>query len=130
MGNLQLIGVDMRPEIYRLTQGVVSSDHFAINLLCVARAQISDPKSSFETSKNYRDEILARLQSVLRAACAQKTRLDIQINHEDFNNTVQKAANLTLRDIGCECVTFELLQADATGAVADLDDKRMGFGPH
>jgi hypothetical protein len=48
----------------------------------------------------------------------------------DFNSVAQKAANLTLRDIGCECTSFELLQAESTGAVVDLDDKRMGFGPH
>jgi regulator of protease activity HflC (stomatin/prohibitin superfamily) len=130
VGGRQVIRVDMRPEVYRLAQGAVSSDHCAINLLCIARTQITNPRASFESSKNYRDEIFVRLQSVLKAVCLQNSRLEIQTSHDDFNKAAQIAANLTLRDIGCECVGFEILQAEATGAVADLDEKRMGFGPH
>jgi hypothetical protein len=120
----------MRPEVFRLTQGAISSDHFAVNLLYVARTQIVDPKISFESTKDYRDEIVVRLQSTVKTVCGLKPRLDIQMNHQDFNGSAQNAANLALRDIGCECITFELLQAESTGAIADLDNKRMGFGPH
>jgi regulator of protease activity HflC (stomatin/prohibitin superfamily) len=130
IGNLQLVKIDMRSEVVRFTQGAISSDNFAMNLLCVARTQITDPKASFEGSKNYRDEIFVRLQSVVKTVCGQKTRIDIQMNHQDFNDSAKKAANLTLRDIGCECATFELLQVESTGAVTDLDNKRVGFGPH
>jgi regulator of protease activity HflC (stomatin/prohibitin superfamily) len=129
-GNLQLIRIDLRPEVFRLTQGAISSDHFAVNLLYVARTQIVDPKISFESTKDYRDEIVVRLQSTVKTVCGLKPRLDIQMNHQDFNGSAQNAANLALRDIGCECITFELLQAESTGAIADLDNKRMGFGPH
>ncbi len=127
MSNLQLIRVDMRSEVFRFAQGAFSSEHFAVNLLCVARAQITDPKVSFESTKSYRDEIFARLQSVVKTVCSQKTRLEIQMDQQDFNSSAQKASNLTLRDIGCECMTFELLQVEFTGAVADLDNKEDGF---
>ena len=130
IGNRQLVRIDMRSEVFRLTQGAISSDHFGVNLLYVARAQIVDPRASFENTKNYKDEIFVRLQSVVKSVCAQKPRIEIQMNHDDFNTSAQKAANLALRDIGCECMTFELLQAESTGAIADLDNKRMGFGPH
>ena len=130
IGNLQLVKIDMRPEVFRLTQGAISSDHFAVNLLYVARAQIVDPRASFESTKNYRDEIFVRLQSVVKLVCSQKSRLEIQTSDQDFNSSAQKAASLVLHDIGCECMTFELLQAESTGAVADMDSKKMGFGPH
>lgn len=128
--NLQLVRIDMRPEVYRITQNAISSDHFAVNLLYVARAQIVDPRASFESTKNYRDDIFVRLQSVVKNVCGQKPRLEIQMNHDGFSKSAQNAANLALHDLGCECLTFELLQTDSVGAVADLDDKRMGFGPH
>jgi regulator of protease activity HflC (stomatin/prohibitin superfamily) len=128
--NRQLIRIDLRPEVYRLGQGVISSDHFAINVLYVARAQISDPRASFETTKNYRDDIVVRLQSVVKRVCSEKTRMQTQTNHQDFDDSARQAANLALRDIGCECVSFELLQAEPTGAVSELDDRRVGFGPH
>jgi len=35
---------------------------------------------------------------------------------------VQKAASQILRAIGCECLTFELLQVDSAGAVPELDN--------
>jgi regulator of protease activity HflC (stomatin/prohibitin superfamily) len=128
--NRQLIRIDLRPEVYRLGQGVISSDHFAINVLYVARAQISDARLSFESTKNYRDEIVVRLQSVVKKVCSEKSRLQIQTNHQDLDDSARQTANLALRDIGGECVTFELLQAEPTGAVAELDDRRVGFGPH
>jgi regulator of protease activity HflC (stomatin/prohibitin superfamily) len=128
--NLQLVRIDMRPEVYRITQSAISSDHFAVNLLYVARAQIVDPRTALESTKNYRDEVVVRLQSVVKNVCSEKPRLEIQMNHEGFNDSAKRSANLSLRDLGCECLTFELLQADSAGAIADLDDKRMGFGPH
>jgi regulator of protease activity HflC (stomatin/prohibitin superfamily) len=129
-GNLNLARIDLRPEVYRLEQSAISSDHFAVNLLFIARTQIIDARASFEMTKNYRDEIVIRLQSVVKAVCSQKSRTDIQTSHEDFDSNVRRAANVALRDIGCECMTFELLQSESTGAVAELDNKRMGFGPH
>jgi regulator of protease activity HflC (stomatin/prohibitin superfamily) len=128
--NRQLIRIDLRPEVYRLTQGVISSDHFAVNVLYVARAQITNSRTSFETTKNYSDEIVVRLQSVVKRVCGEKSRMQIQTDHQGFDESARQAASLALRDIGCECVTFELLQAEPTGAVAELDDRRVGFGPH
>ena len=51
-----------------------------------------------------------------------KARLEIQTDHQTFSNNVQMAASQILRAIGCECLTFELLQIDSAGAVAELDN--------
>lgn len=129
-GSRQLARIDLRPEVFRFTQGAVSADRFAVNLIYVARTQIVDPRAAFESTQNYRDEIYIRLQSIVKAVCSRKPRLEIQMDHQSFSNSVQKAASQVLRSIGCECLTFELLQVDSTGPVAELDNRRMGFTAH
>ena len=126
-GSRQLARIDRRPEVFRFTQGAVSADRFAVNLVYVARTQIVDPRASFESTQNYRDEVFIRLQSVVKAVCSRKPRLEIQMDHQSFSNSAQKAASQVLRAIGCECLTFELLQVDSSGPVVDLDNRRMGF---
>lgn len=126
-GSRQLVRIDLRPEVFRFTQGAVSSDRLAINLVYAARTQIVDPKAAFESTQNYREEISIRLQSVVKAVCSRKPRLDIQLDHQSFSNSAQKAASQVLRAIGCECLTFELLQIDFAGPVVELDNGRMGY---
>jgi regulator of protease activity HflC (stomatin/prohibitin superfamily) len=126
-GSRQLARIDLRPEVFRFTQGAVSADRFAVNLVYVVRSQIVDPRASLESTQNYRDEICIRLQSVVKAVCSRKPRLEIQMDHQTFSNSVQKAANQVLRSIGCECLTFELLQVDSAGPIAELDNRRRAF---
>ena len=126
-GSRQLARIDMRPEVFRFAQGAVSSDRIAINLVYAVRTQIVDPRAAFESTQNYRDEISIRLQSVVKAVCSRKPRLEIQTDHQTFGNSAQKAASQVLRAIGCECLTFELLQVDSAGPVVELDNRRMGF---
>ena len=123
-GSRQLARIDMRPEVFKFTQGTVSADRFALNLVYVVRTQIVDPRATFESTQNYRDEICMRLQSVVKAICSRKTRLEIQTDHQTFGNSVQKAANQVFRSIGCECLTFELMQVDVAGPAIELDAKR------
>src|SRR5690348_2366437 len=63
-GSRQIARIDRRPEIFRFTQGAVSADRVALNLVYVVRSQIVDPRATFESTQNYRDEICMRLQSV------------------------------------------------------------------
>ena len=123
-GSRQIARIDRRPEIFRLSQGTVSMDCFALTLVDVVRTQIVDPRATFESTQNYRDEICMRLQSVVKAMCSRKTRLEIQTDHQTFSNNVQKAANQVFRSIGCDCLTFELMQADVAGPAIELDAKR------
>ena len=125
-GSRQIARIDRRPEIFRLNQGTVSTDRFALNLIYVVRTQIVDPRATFESTQNYRDEICMRLQSVVKAMCSRKSRLEIQTDHQTFSNNVQKAANQVFRSIGCECLTFELMQVDVAGPAIELDAKRAG----
>jgi regulator of protease activity HflC (stomatin/prohibitin superfamily) len=126
-GSRQLARIDRRPEVFRFVQGAVSADRIAINLVYVVRSQIVDPRAAFESTQNYRDEVSIRLQSVVKAVCSRKARLEIQLDHQSFSNSAQKAASQVLRAIGCECLTFELLQVDSAGPIAELDHRRMGF---
>jgi regulator of protease activity HflC (stomatin/prohibitin superfamily) len=121
-GSRQLVRIDLRPEVFRFMQGAVSSDRIAINMVYAARTQIVDPKAAFESTQNYREEISIRLQSVVKAVCSRKTRLEIQTDHQTFSNNVQMAASQILRAIGCDCLTFELLQVDSSGSVTELDN--------
>jgi regulator of protease activity HflC (stomatin/prohibitin superfamily) len=118
-GSRQIARIDRRPEIFRLSQGTVSTDRVALTLVYVVRTQIVDPRATFESTQNYRDEICMRLQSVVKA-------LEIQTDHQTFSNNVQKAANQVFRSIGCDCLTFELMQADVAGPAIELDAKRAG----
>jgi SPFH domain / Band 7 family len=129
-GSRHVVRIDLRPEVFRLTQGTVSSDRFAVNLIYVARTQIADPRTSFETTQNYRDEIFIRLQSVVKAVASRKPRLEIQLDHQAFSDNAQKAASQALRAIGCECLTFELLQADSVGPIVESDTRKKGFVAH
>ena len=124
-GSRQLARIDLRPEVFKFTQGTVSADRFALNLVYVVRTQITDPRASFESTQNYRNEVCMRLQSVVKAMCSRKSRLDIQMDHQTFGNNVQKAASQVFRSIGCECLTFELMQVDVVGLAAELDNRRM-----
>ena len=126
-GSRQLARIDRRPEVFRFAQGAVSADRIAVNLVYVVRTQILDPRASFESTQNYRDEVSIRLQSVVKAVCSRKPRLEIQLDHQTFSNSAQKAASQVLRAIGCECLTFELLQVDSAGPIVELDSRRMGF---
>ncbi|KRQ93646.1 hypothetical protein CQ12_35505 [Bradyrhizobium jicamae] len=123
----QLARIDLRTEVFRLTQNAVSADSFAVSLIYVARTQIVDPRASFESTQNYRDEICMRLQSVVKAMCSRKPRLDIQTDHQSFSHSVQKAANQVFRSIGCECLTFELMQVETAGPAIELDNRRTGL---
>jgi len=123
-GSRQIARIDRRPEIFRLNQGTVSTDRFPLTLIYVVRTQIVDPRATFERTQNYRDEICMRLQSVVKAVCSRKSRLEIQTDHQTFSNNVQKAANQVFRSIGCECLTFELMQVDVAGHAIELDAKR------
>ena len=129
-GSRQLARIDLRPEVFKFTQGTVSADRFALNLVYVVRTQITDPRSSFESTQNYRNEVCMRLQSVVKAMCSRKSRLEIQMDHQTFSNNVQKAASQVFRSIGCECLTFELMQVDVVGLAAELDNKRAGVAVH
>ena len=129
-GSRQLARIDLRTEVFRYKQGAVSADRFALNLIYVVRTQIIDPRASFESTQNYRDEICMRLQSVVKAICSRKSRLEIQMDHQTFSNSVQKAANQVFRSIGCECLTFELMQVDVTGLAVELDNRRAGVAVH
>jgi regulator of protease activity HflC (stomatin/prohibitin superfamily) len=129
-GSRQLARIDLRPEVFRFKQGAVSADRFPVNLIYVVRTQIIDPKASFESTQNYRDEICMRLQSVVKAMCSRKSRLDIQTDHQTFSNSVQKAASQVFRSIGCECLTFELMQVDVAGPAIEVGNKRAGAAAH
>ena len=126
-GSRQLARIDRRPEVFRFVQGAVSADRIAVNLVYVVRSQIVDPRAAFESTQNYRDEVSIRLQSVVKAVCSRKPSLEIQLDHQTFSNSAQKAASQVLRAIGCECLTFELLQVDSAGPIVELDHRRMGF---
>jgi SPFH domain / Band 7 family len=129
-GSSQLARIDLRPEVFRFTQGAVSADRIAIKLVYVVRTHIVDPRASFESTQNYRDEICIRLQSVVKAVCNRKSRPEIQMDHQSFSISAQKAANQVLRAIGCECLTFELLQVEVGGPVVELDNRRTGATAH
>jgi regulator of protease activity HflC (stomatin/prohibitin superfamily) len=128
--NGHLIRVDMRPAVFQIVQGLVTSDQLLANLRCMARIQVMDPKAVVEGTQNYRDEVSARLQSIVKAIGKQRTFKDLHLNQDEFNSTAQKLATQAIRDIGCECAGFELLEAQSAGALTELEGKTMGFGPH
>src|SRR6188508_1834306 len=45
----RFVRVDLRPEVFRLTQGAVSADRFGLHLVYVVRTQIVDARASFES---------------------------------------------------------------------------------
>jgi hypothetical protein len=55
---------------------------------------------------------------------------DLYLNQDEFNSTAQKLATQAIRDIGCECAEFELLETQSAGALTELENKQVGFGLH
>ena len=128
--NRHLITVDMRPAVFQIAQGLVTSDQLLANLRCMARIQVTDPKAVVEGTQSYRDEVCARLQSIVKAIGKQRTFKDLHLNQDEFNSTARKLATEAIRGIGCECAGFELLEAQSAGALTELEGNKMGFGPH
>ena len=130
MKDPQLIRVDTRPEVCQIAQGTITSDRVPVTLRCVARFQISDAKTAVEATQNYRNEVYARTQSIIKRLGEQRTLKDLHQEHDRFNQAAQKLAADAIRDVGCTCIDLELLDAESSGALPDLDSKSVGFGPH
>lgn len=125
-----MLKIDMRPEVVQIAQGAVTSDHSPVLLRYVARIRVKDPRAAIESSQNYRHDVLVRLQSIVKMIGNQRSFKDLQLHHETFNGVALTHATQAVADIGCECIGFELLQAEPSGSLEDLEDKKMGFGPH
>ena len=108
-GSRQLARIDSRPEVFRFAQGAVSADRIALNLVYVVRTQIVDPRAAFESTQNYRDEVSIRLQSVVKAVCSRKPRLEIN-RSPVLQQQRAEGRQPGVGAIGCECLTFELMQ--------------------
>ena len=128
--NSLLIKVDLRPEVFQIAQGTITSDRFPVALRCVARIQIKDPRAVTERAQNYRNEVHARLQSVAKTIGNQQTFGQLHANQEEFNTVARESATRAINDVGCECVGFELLQAESSSGLPDSESKKIGFGPH
>src|SRR5688572_17108881 len=59
--NRRLTLVDVRPEVYRIDQTCVTSDHFTAAVRYVARVRIRDPRAAISISQNHKEEVAARL---------------------------------------------------------------------
>jgi len=128
--NRTLIKVDTRPEVIQIAQGTVTSDHFPVLLRCIVRIQVRDPKKAIESSQNYRQDAQARLQSIVKMIGKRRSFRQLHLSHDEFDAIAQKLATEAIAEIGCECLGFELLQVESAGTMADLEDKRIGFGAH
>jgi hypothetical protein len=122
-----LIGVDMRPEVFQIAQGVVTSDRFPAVLRCAVRIQVRNPRAAIESGQNYRNEVYARLQSVVKMIGKKRSLKELHADHDELNAIAQKNATSAIVDIGCECIGFELLQTDSPAGPPDLESNKIGF---
>src|SRR5262249_12016101 len=77
-----LIRIDMRPAVFQIVQGLVTSDQLLANLRCMARIQVRDPKAVVEGTQNYRDEVSGQLQSVVKGIGKHRTFRDLHLNQD------------------------------------------------
>jgi regulator of protease activity HflC (stomatin/prohibitin superfamily) len=128
--NRQFIRVDLRPEVLQVVQGVISADRAPMILRCSARVRIKDPRLAIEAAQNYRDEVSARLQSVVRKLGERRTQRDLHLSYEEFSQAAQAEASQAIEGVGCECLGFDLLHVETSGTLPELEEKTIGFAPH
>ncbi len=128
--NRRLTVVDIRPEVLRLDQTSITSDHFAAAMRYIARVQIKDPIAAISVSQNYKDEICARLQLVVKKLGESHSVKELCMDHARFNAQAQELASGAMADAGYECVGFEILQIEPVGTIAEMGSKSVGFTSH
>lgn len=128
--NRQLIVLDIRPEVAQLEQAIVTSDHAVAAIRYVVRVQITDPKAVVAVSKNYKDDVCAKLQLMVKRIGGERNIRDLCADHAAFNSIAHEQAKIAIADTGCDCKSFEVLQIEPAGSMAELRDKQVGFTSH
>lgn len=126
----QFIKVDLRPEVFQIAQGTTTADRMAANLRCTARVQIRDPRAAVERAKDYRAEVYASLQSIIKKMGEERTLRELLMRQDEFNAAAKALATQSVSAVGVECVGFELLHAESSSQLPDLETKDVGFRSH
>jgi regulator of protease activity HflC (stomatin/prohibitin superfamily) len=126
----KLVSVDTRPEVFQIAQAAITSDRVPVVLRCVVRVQIKDARAAVECGKDYRGEVFAILQSMVKKIGQTWALKDLYVSQVDFSEKARVLAQQELGVIGIECLSFELLQTEASTELPDFDQRDIGFRPH
>lgn len=128
--NRRLVVLDTRPELFRLEQTTITSDHVVAVVRYVVRIQIGDPKAVVAVSQNYKDEVCARLQSMVKQIGSERDIREFCGDHAILDRICLERAQSAIADTGCDCKSFEVLQVEPRGTISELGNKQVGFTSH
>lgn len=123
----RLVTVDLRPEVFQIAQGTITADRFRVVLRCHARIQVVDARAAIEVAMDYRAEMLAQLQSTIKALGQEWLLKDLYMRPDEFNEAVRLRTNEAAKVIGVACRSFEFLDAEPHAELPNLEQKDVGF---
>jgi uncharacterized membrane protein YqiK len=126
----RMVTVDMRPQVFQIALVAISADRMRVELRAIARVQVADARAAVESATNYRDELVARLQSTLKNLAGEWSFRDIHLRQADFNRAVQTLAGAAIQSAGAACISFELMNAESGTEAPAREEREIGFRTH
>jgi len=128
--NVTLVRMDIRPEVLQIQQGVVTADRTAAVLRCLVQIQINDPRIAIEAARDYRQQVFADLQSMIKRLGYQWTLRDLYTNQDEFGSEAQTLASQITSRLGVACLRFELLTTEPSSELPAFEKRDVGFRPN
>lgn len=127
---VRLVPVDMRPDVFQIEQTAVTADRIAVHLRCIAKVQVKEARTAIESARDYRAEVFASLQSLIKGVALEWPLKDLFARQETINEAAKDRASRLCASTGIECISFELLDVRPSTELPDLDKRGVGFTAH
>jgi regulator of protease activity HflC (stomatin/prohibitin superfamily) len=127
MKNARAIAVDMRPQVMRLVESVLSADRRRARVSVTVRFQVADVRAAVECATDYREECLSLIRGAARALALTRTFRELNLHQAEFNEAGKTASDRALNAVGGRCLSFELSDVDLVGEIAETEDRDIGF---
>lgn len=127
MKNARALAVDMRPQVMRLSEAVLTADRRRARVSITVRFQVADVRAAVECATDYREEYLSLIRGVARSLALTRTFRDLNLHQAEFNEAGRSASDQALKAVGGRCVSFELSDVDLMGEIAETEDRDIGF---
>jgi hypothetical protein len=127
MKGARALAVDMRPQVVRVSENVVTADRRRARAAMVVRFQVADIRAAVESATDYHEEYLSRIRAAARALALTRTFRELNLHQAAFNDAGKDAADQALKAAGGRCLSFDLSDVDLVGEVPEAGDREIGF---
>jgi regulator of protease activity HflC (stomatin/prohibitin superfamily) len=127
MKNARVLAVDMRPQVMRLNEAVLTADRRRARVNITVRFQVADVRAAVECATDYREEYLSLIRGAARSLALSRTFRDLNLHQAEFDEAGKNTSDQLLQAVGGHCVSFELSDVDLMGEIAETEDRDIGF---